>query len=161
MSSAVIQGSRRRTVTKADDETIKAVTSRRMASVRQKDTSAELVVRRLLTELGHRYRVRNQDLPGSPDIANRHRRWLIYVHGCFWHRHIGCGRASTPKTNREFWDSKFTANLARDSRCQREARELGYCTIVIWECETANAQLLRKRLQRLLRRPRRSFASLG
>ena len=113
-----------------------AATSRRMADVRQKDTTPELAVRQALTMLGLRYRVRNRDLPGSPDIANRSRRWAVFVHGCFWHRHPGCVRTTTPKRNRVFWIRKFEANVARDARAVAELQKRGFRVITIWECET-------------------------
>ncbi len=124
-------------------------TSIRMALVRQRDTTAELVVRRALRALGHRFRVRNRDLPGSPDVANRTRRWAIFVHGCFWHRHAGCPRTTTPKRNRSFWEAKFRANRSRDRRALVRLRRIGYKTIVVWECETERPRLLARKLQRL------------
>jgi DNA mismatch endonuclease, patch repair protein len=125
-----------------------AETSARMAGVRQKDTAAEMTVRRILTALGHRYRVRNRDLPGSPDVANRRYRWAVFVHGCFWHRHRDCFRTTTPKRNRAFWEDKFAANIRRDRRVQRALRKLGITPLVVWECETNNLEKLRQRLAR-------------
>jgi DNA mismatch endonuclease (patch repair protein) len=110
-------------------------TSARMGLVRQKGTRPELMVRGALNALGHRFRLANRDLPGSPDIANRRRRWAVFVHGCFWHRH-GCKATTTPGRNREFWEAKFARNIARDQRATVQLRELGYTVIVIWECET-------------------------
>jgi DNA mismatch endonuclease (patch repair protein) len=104
--------------------------------VRQRDTRAELVVRNILwCVLGARYRTRNRDLPGSPDIANRSRRWAVFVHGCFWHHHRGCYRATIPKRNRAFWLDKFQANRARDARALRRLRRLGFRCLVVWECQ--------------------------
>lgn len=111
-------------------------TSRRMADIRQHGTKPELIVRRIVTALGHRYRVKNRDLPGSPDLANRSRGWAIFVHGCYWHRHEGCRLATTPKRNREFWVAKFERNVARDRQAVRDLEELGFAVLVIWECET-------------------------
>lgn len=85
--------------------------------------------------MGLRYRICNQDLPGSPDIANRANKWAVFVHGCFWHRHAGCPRATTPKTNREFWLRKFAANRKRDERVQAELRAMGFKVAIVWECE--------------------------
>src|SRR5688572_15632999 len=96
-------------------------TSARMGLVRQKGTRPELLVRRALSALGHRFRLANRDLPGSPDIANRSRRWAVFVHGCFWHRH-GCKASTTPARNREFWEAKFARNVARDQRRAGELR---------------------------------------
>jgi DNA mismatch endonuclease Vsr len=124
-----------------DDET-----SARMGRVRQKGTKPELIVRRLIHELGHRYRVDNRDLPGSPDIANRTRGWAVFVHGCYWHRHRGCSKATTPTRNRAFWTDKFETNVARDQRAVRDLRSMGYETLVVWECE--RDATLRRRLAR-------------
>jgi len=111
------------------------VTSARMGLVRQKGTRPELLVRSAIRALGHHFRLANRDLPGSPDIANRSRRWAVFVHGCFWHRH-GCKATTTPGRNREFWEAKFARNVARDERSAAELRALGYTVIVIWECDT-------------------------
>ena len=88
--------------------------SARMGRVRQRGTSPELAARRIVYALGLRYTLNNRDLPGSPDLANRSRRFVIFVHGCFWHRHADCVRASTPKRNRTFWRNKFAHNERRD-----------------------------------------------
>ena len=110
-------------------------TSERMAGIRRADTKPELIVRRILHALGHRYRVRNRDLPGSPDIANRTRKWAVFVHGCYWHRH-GCKATTTPKRNRAFWEAKFQRNVERDAERAAALRELGYAVVTVWECET-------------------------
>ena len=125
-------------------------TSARLGRVRQKDTKPELAVRKILTELGLRYRVRNRDLPGSPDIANRKQKWVVFVHGCFWHRHPGCPRASTPKRNAAFWNAKFEANQRRDARAARQLRAMGFRVIRIWECQSEKPATIRTRLARLL-----------
>lgn len=125
-------------------------TSARMGRIRQKGTEPELVVRRLIYELGHRYRVENRDLPGSPDIANRSRGWAVFVHGCYWHRHKGCVKATTPRRNRAFWEAKFRANVERDKRVLRELRGLGFRTMVVWECECECERKLLRRIDRWL-----------
>ena len=131
-------------------------TSERMGRVRQKGTRPELVLRALLRSLGHRFRLANRDLDGSPDIANRRRRWAVFVHGCFWHRH-GCKATTTPSRNREFWEAKFQRNVARDRRSEEALRAQGYTVVVVWECETKRApELLRERLIALLGAPVRS-----
>lgn len=126
-------------------------TSKRLGKVRQRDTAPELLVRKLATELGARYRVRNRDLPGSPDLANRSRRWAIFTHGCYWHAHRGCPRATVPKHNRDFWLKKFEDNRRRDRRALRDLREQGYSTLVIWECELKRPLMVRERLRSLYR----------
>lgn len=128
-----------------DDET-----SARMARVGQRGTKPELIVRQVLSALGYRYRVQNRDLPGAPDIANRSRGWAIFVHGCFWHRHRGCKKTTTPKRNRAFWVAKFERNVARDKRVTRSLRREGFRVITVWECETADPERLARRLERLL-----------
>ena len=110
-------------------------TSARMALVRQRGTRPELLVRTELVALGHRFRLANRDLPGSPDVANRARRWAVFVHGCFWHRH-GCKASTTPGRNREFWEAKFQRNIERDRRSLEALTAAGYTVVVIWECET-------------------------
>jgi DNA mismatch endonuclease (patch repair protein) len=113
-------------------------TSRRMAGIRQRDTKPEQLVRRALAALGLRFRTHNRDLPGSPDIANRAKRWAVFVHGCYWHRHSGCKRATTPKRNTAFWIAKFSANVARDARARRALVARGFRVLTIWECATAS-----------------------
>jgi len=130
-----------------DQPTTDSVTSERMGRVRQQGTTPELQVRQALTGLGLRYTTHNRDLPGSPDLANRSRRWAVFVHGCYWHRHKGCDKATTPKTNAEFWVTKFEFNRARDMRAQRALRRLGFKVLVIWECEAADSAGLRRRLK--------------
>jgi len=113
-----------------------AATSARMGRVRRHDTKPERIVRSLLHAAGHRFRIENRDLPGSPDIANRRARWAVFVHGCYWHRHSGCAAATTPKRNREFWLAKFRRNVERDEARANELRALGFRVIVVWECQT-------------------------
>ena len=122
-------------------------TSARLGRIRQKDTAAEQAVRRVLHDLGLRFRIRNRDLPGAPDAANRARRWAVFVHGCFWHSHAGCYRATVPKRNREFWLEKFAANRARDLRVARELRRRGFHVTVVWECELDDGEKLARRLR--------------
>ncbi len=124
-------------------------TSERLGRVRQKGTDAELRVRKAARELGLHYRLNNRDLPGSPDLANRRRRWAVFVHGCFWHRHDGCRRATTPKRNRDFWVAKFEANVARDERTQRALKSAGWRVVVIWECETLSSRAVGERIASL------------
>jgi DNA mismatch endonuclease (patch repair protein) len=131
-----------------DDET-----SARMGRIRQKGTKPELIVRHLIHSLGHRYRVENRDLPGSPDIANRSRGWTVFVHGCYWHRHPGCAKTTTPRRNRAFWEEKFRANIKRDKRAVRQLRRMGYQTMVVWECQCERESALRRRLERWLTEP--------
>lgn len=109
--------------------------SRIMRSVKQKNTAPEIMVRSCLHRLGFRFRINRRDLPGSPDIVLPKWKAVIFVHGCFWHRHKDCSRTTTPKTNTEFWMRKFQANVLRDQRKFVELNLLGWKTAVIWECD--------------------------
>jgi DNA mismatch endonuclease (patch repair protein) len=124
--------------------------SRRMAAIRQHGTEPELAVRASLSRLGVRYRLNVRSLPGRPDIANGTRKLAVFVHGCFWHRHEGCRKTTTPTRNREFWEAKFDANRARDRRAVEELETAGYRVCVIWECETVEEELLESRLRACL-----------
>jgi DNA mismatch endonuclease (patch repair protein) len=106
-----------------------------MRQVRRRDTTAELIVRRWLWNRGIRFTTHNRDLPGSPDLANRSKKWGVFVHGCFWHGHEGCKKATIPKRNTDFWKQKITGNRLRDARKEEALRQLGYKVIVIWECD--------------------------
>lgn len=118
-----------------------------MRGVGRRDTTPEMRVRRAAHAIGLRYRTSNKDLPGSPDLANRNREWAVFVHGCFWHRHQGCARTTTPTRNRDFWEAKFEANVARDWRVMRKLRKRGWRVVVIWECYTDTR--MKSRLRRL------------
>jgi DNA mismatch endonuclease (patch repair protein) len=109
-----------------------------MASIKAKDTKPEKRVRKYLHASGLRFRLHVKGLPGSPDIVLPKYCTAIFVHGCYWHRHDGCRYAYDPKSNIDFWTSKFTENVARDTRNRRALEELGWTVLVIWECETAN-----------------------
>jgi DNA mismatch endonuclease, patch repair protein len=108
--------------------------SARMAAVRRRNTQPELALRLALREQGVSYRLHKRDLPGTPDIVIRRSRIAIFVHGCFWHRHKGCARATLPKSNRFFWSEKFVANVRRDARNARILRSMGWKVFVVWEC---------------------------
>lgn len=123
--------------------------SRRMACVRRSGTGAELAARDAARSAGLRFTVENADLPGSPDLANRARRIAVFVHGCFWHRHEGCPRTTTPNRNRAFWLGKFASNRSRDRRVVRSLRKLEYRVMVIWECRTRDHELLARRFSRI------------
>lgn len=136
--------------------TTTAEISRRMAKVRQHGTEPELVVRSVASEMGLRYRLTNRDLPGNPDLANRRRRFAIFVHGCYWHRHRDCPKATTPKTNAHFWNAKFELNVSRDRAAVRKLKAIGYKVVVIWGCQTASRALVRQSLGHLLGKPKRA-----
>lgn len=120
--------------------------SRMMRAVRGRDTKPELMVRKILRDLGVGYRLHRKDLPGKPDICMSGRRKIIEVRGCFWHRHPGCRFAYEPKSRQEFWTRKFASNVERDERNERTLRDGGWQVLTIWECETAQATNLRERI---------------
>lgn len=124
-----------------------AATSARMGRIRQKDTKIEALVGKVLRDAGLHYRKNVRRLPGSPDFANRSKRWAIFVNGCFWHHHTGCRKATVPKTNREFWLSKFMANRSRDARAIARLRADGYDVVLVWECEVDR---IRQKLTKVL-----------
>ncbi|EPX9588640.1 DNA mismatch endonuclease Vsr [Pseudomonas aeruginosa] len=119
-----------------------------MKRVGRENTKPELKVRAKLHVLGLRFRLHRRDLPGTPDIVLTKHRTVIFVHGCFWHRHLGCRYATTPKTRQEYWIPKFEANITRDVRKEAQLRELGWRVLVIWECETRDLPVLEARLRR-------------
>lgn len=120
--------------------------SANMSVVRGRDTGPEMIVRRTAHSLGLRFRLHRRGLPGTPDLVFPKYRTVIFVHGCFWHRHDGCPKASVPKTRTEFWQAKFDRNVARDQAAVEALEEGGWRVIVIWECETRDVQALRERL---------------
>lgn len=118
-----------------------------MARVRQKGTGPELLVRRCLHRLGFRFRLHRKDLPGTPDITLPKHRKVIFVHGCFWHRHPGCTKTTTPKTRTVFWEEKFRTNVRRDRHNMSRLRELGWEPYVVWECETRDIKEMEMQLK--------------
>ena len=120
--------------------------SRNMSAIKSKNTKPEIKVRKILHSMGYRFRLHSKDLPGSPDIVLPKYKTVIFVHGCFWHRHENCKYASNPKTRKEFWNKKFTENKKRDSEIQEKIKILDWRSIVIWECETKNIENLRDKI---------------
>ena len=131
-------------------EQIDSKRSMMMFRVGGKDTKPEMVVRRTLHSNGYRYRLHARELPGCPDVVFRPRRKAIFVHGCFWHRHRSCARASMPKTRTAFWKGKFKQNCRRDSRNQEDLRRLGWDFLIVWACETRDTEALRIKLSRFV-----------
>jgi DNA mismatch endonuclease (patch repair protein) len=129
---------------------VNPIRSRIMASVRQRNTTPELSVRKIIHALGFRFRLHKKGLPGTPDIVLSRLRTAIFVHGCFWHRHGGCPKATTPLTRRGFWLDKFETNVRRDETNIAALQKLGWNVLVVWECETRHPTGLRSRLQRSL-----------
>jgi DNA mismatch endonuclease (patch repair protein) len=120
--------------------------SKNMASIRSRDTAPELIVRSLLHRCGFRFRVNQRGLPGTPDVVLRKHSVVVFVHGCFWHRHQGCKFTTTPRTRAAFWKAKFEANQRRDAKNIRKLRKLGWRVLVVWECQTRDAKRIRRRL---------------
>lgn len=127
------------------------VRSRMMSGIRGKNTRPEIAVRKFLHAAGLRFRLHVADLPGRPDIVLPKHNSVVFVHGCFWHRHDGCKNCSTPKTRPEFWNAKFAANVQRDKRDQDELHRAGWNVVVIWECEAYTDAKLNRLLTRIAR----------
>ena len=117
--------------------------SRNMSAIKSKNTKPEISVRKLLHSLGYRFRLHRKDLPGSPDIVLPKYKTVIFVHGCFWHRHENCKYASNPKTRSEFWESKFEGNIKRDKINQTNLIKLGWKIIIVWECDLKKTHYLK------------------
>jgi DNA mismatch endonuclease (patch repair protein) len=118
--------------------------SERMSRIKGKDTKPEMTVRRLLHRMGYRYRLHRRDLPGTPDLVFPSRKKVIFVHGCFWHRHDDCHLARLPKSREAFWMAKLEGNRLRDERHRASLRALGWDVLVVWECQLRSQELTRK-----------------
>lgn len=117
------------------DNRSKEARSRNMSRIPSKNTKPEETVRKYLFSQGFRYRKNVSKLPGKPDIVLPKYKTVIFVNGCFWHAHQGCRWFVTPKSNSEFWQNKFSYNIARDERNYQKLRNLGWRILVVWECE--------------------------
>ncbi|WP_454734295.1 very short patch repair endonuclease [Cupriavidus pauculus] len=124
--------------------------SQRMALIRGKDTKPELAVRKLVFAAGYRYRLHGTNLPGRPDLVFAGTRKVIFVHGCFWHRHEGCRLARLPKSRVEFWSAKLEGNRARDARNLQALSEMGWAAMVVWECDLADEKSLMEKIRAFL-----------
>lgn len=123
--------------------------SERMSRIRGKDTQPELALRKVLHALGLRYRLHGRGLPGRPDLVFPRFKAVVFVHGCFWHRHPGCKIATTPKSNTPFWLDKFRRTVARDLRTTEALHALGWRVFVAWECELASSSKARATGERI------------
>jgi DNA mismatch endonuclease (patch repair protein) len=121
-----------------------------MAAIHSKNTTPELAIRKLVYAMGYRYRLHGKGLPGKPDLVFVRRRKVIFVHGCFWHRHRGCPRTSTPKTRPDFWQEKFDQNVRRDRRTEKSLKADGWEILTVWQCELRDLNKLTKRLNNFL-----------
>lgn len=128
-----------------------------MARIRGTDTGPERIVRSELHRAGFRFRLHAARLPGRPDIVLPKHRVVVFVHGCFWHRH-GCRLTGTPSTRRAFWTAKFAANVARDRRSARALRRLGWRVLTVWECSLRTARGRAREIEGLIRKIRAATA---
>lgn len=137
----------------------RATRSRMMASIGNRDTIPELVLRRALHSRGLRYRLHDRKLSGTPDLVFPRFGAVCFVHGCFWHRHAGCPWAATPATRGQFWQAKFDSNVERDRRNQRELLTAGWRVAIVWECALRNRGEIgiARRLDQWLRGNKRRF----
>lgn len=130
----------------------KSERSYRMSLVRATDTKPEQRVWTIVKRLHVRGVINDRSLPGTPDIVFRRKRKVIFVHGCFWHVHVGCSRTRTPKSNARYWKSKFLSNQSRDRRVARRLRNDGWSVMTVWECQTLDPDRLRRRIVNFLAR---------
>jgi DNA mismatch endonuclease, patch repair protein len=121
-----------------------------MARVRSTDTRPEMLVRKVVYALGYRYRLHAKDLPGHPDIVFRKYAKVIFVHGCFWHRHAGCALARLPKSRLDFWLPKLEGNRKRDRRNKRELQRVGWKVLTVWECQLNRPVRVANQIRRFL-----------
>jgi DNA mismatch endonuclease (patch repair protein) len=110
--------------------------SQMMSGIKAKNSRPEMLVRKALFAMGHRFRLHRRDLPGTPDIVMSGRKIAIFVHGCFWHSHHGCRYAKVPSTRTEFWSAKLQTNIERDQRVADKLAEMGWRVLNVWECST-------------------------
>ena len=124
----------------------------RMSRIRSKDTKPEMLVRRIVHGMGYRYRLRETKLPGKPDLVFHKYKKVIFVHGCFWHRHPdeNCKLARLPKSRKKFWITKLEGNHKRDIAKQQELRKIGWDILVIWECELKNSNFIESKIRTFL-----------
>ena len=121
-----------------------------MSRIRSKNTGPELRVRSIIHRMGFRFRLHSRELPGKPDIVLRRLKTVVWVHGCFWHRHSGCDQTTMPKSNVDVWRKKFLNNVARDARTTKAIRALGWQPVIVWQCELRNEQRLAAKLRKTL-----------
>jgi DNA mismatch endonuclease (patch repair protein) len=121
-----------------------------MRRIRSRDTSAEMIVRRMVHAMGYRYRLHVAALPGKPDIVLPRLAKIIDVRGCFWHQHAGCADSHIPASRADYWRPKLLGNRARDAANVRALRKLGWRILVVWECETKSPAKLSRRIARFL-----------
>ena len=120
-----------------------------MSRIRGKDTKPEIIVRSMLHRMGYRFRLHRKDLPGKPDIVLPKYKTVIFVNGCFWHRHKDCKYAYTPKSRVKFWKHKFAETVKRDKQHLKQLKENGWKVFIVWECETKDMDRLKKIINKI------------
>lgn len=124
--------------------------AKQMARIKGRDTGPEMIVRRLVHGMGYRYRLHDRRLPGTPDLVFQKRRKVVFVHGCFWHQHMGCKSARIPKSRLDYWPAKLRANAERDQRNLEALRSAGWDSLILWECQLRDDALLCARIRDFL-----------
>ena len=122
-----------------------------MSRIQSENTKPEKIVRSILHRLGYRFRIHRKDLAGKPDIVLARYNSVIFVHGCFWHRHKDCKNASIPKTKKKFWEKKFKTNIERDIKVKNELKSNGWRVLVVWECELSDIESVGGELEKFLK----------
>lgn len=141
------------TISRRMDRILPARRSWLMARVPSEHTGPERILRRLLSQLGYRYRLHVRDLPGRPDIVFRSRRRAIFIHGCFWHQHAGCPKGRPPRSHEDYWGPKLARNRKRDAEVMAAIADLGWSVAIVWQCELRDTTILAERLIQFLGPP--------
>ena len=119
--------------------------------IKGSNTKPEIVVRRIAHRMGFRFRLHVKELPGRPDIVFKKLKKVVFVNGCFWHRHQNCKYSTEPKTNKSFWQKKFADNVLRDKKNQEKIINIGWDFLILWECETKDTNFIEERLRDFLK----------
>ena len=125
--------------------------SRLMAKIKGKNTAPERAVRSLLHRAGYRFRIHVRGLPGTPDVVLPKYRAVVFVHGCFWHRHRNCKIATMPQSHKKFWSEKFARNVANDARHRRKLRRLGWRVVTVWSCQLRHPERVLAKIEKALK----------
>lgn len=121
-----------------------------MSRIRSKNTKPEIAVRKILTELGFKYRLHVSKLPGKPDIVISKTKKIIFINGCFWHQHKNCTKQAIPKANIEYWKPKLQRNIEKQEQDIKNLKISGWKVYKIWECQTKNEQKLTQKLLKII-----------
>lgn len=128
-----------------------------MSRIRSKNTGPEIIVRKILTDLGIKYRLHKTTLPGKPDIVISKQKTVVFINGCFWHQHKNCKKSSIPKTNIKYWKPKLKRNVDKQKKDFKLLRQLGWKKIVVWECQVKNNRFLNKKFEKALHEKKHCF----